>query len=356
MPILDAAPFPWTSPQAQELHITLCQLYPTAKGALFIADKIGQPSYQLNGDQSPFFVWKDLLDMAANARLLRALVRQVRDQNPNNIVRKRLDDLLADRPLIVSEPRAADGTPVFIAADDSIGENEALLFHDDLTLSTGRIPWLIAILGKLQALGAAVCRLRCKFGDSPAGGTGFRIAPDLLLTNWHVLVDSNTSKQATQVTAEFGYEEDAEGEEQHGVSVLCDVGSIVTDRADDWGVVRVALPLPATIPILALSESANAVEDTPAFVIQHPQGLPRRVGFVRNTITMCNDRVFHYLTDTQPGSSGAPVFDRDGRLIGLHHVGGRPQDVAGKLPLKKNEGIRIQRVIVGLAAAGIQIP
>jgi hypothetical protein len=49
------------------------------------------------------------------------------------------------------------------------------------------------------------------------------------------------------------------------------------------------------------------------------------------------------------------VFDSQGRLIGLHHVGGRPQEVAGK-PFKKNEGIRIQRVIAGLAAAGIAVP
>jgi len=66
--------------------------------------------------------------------------------------------------------------------------------------------------------------------------------------------------------------------------------------------------------------------------------------------------VVHYLTDTQEGSSGAPVFDAQGKLIALHHAGGRPQEVAGRAPLKKNEGIRISRIVAGLTAQGVVFP
>jgi V8-like Glu-specific endopeptidase len=80
------------------------------------------------------------------------------------------------------------------------------------------------------------------------------------------------------------------------------------------------------------------------------------VGFVRNQVSFFDDRVVHYLTDTQEGSSGSPVFDRQGRLIALHHAGGRPQEVVGRSPMRKNEGIRISRIISGLTSQNVQVP
>jgi hypothetical protein len=78
----------------------------------------------------------------------------------------------------------------------------------------------------------------------------------------------------------------------------------------------------------------------------------KRVAYVRHQITYFDDRVVHYLSDTQVGASGSPVFDEAGRLVALHHAGGRPQQVAGQLPVKKNEGIRICRIATDLRAAG----
>ena len=63
----------------------------------------------------------------------------------------------------------------------------------------------------------------------------------------------------------------------------------------------------------------------------------------------------HYLTDTQEGSSGSPVFDQEGKLFALHHAGGRPQEVLGRAPLSKNEGIRINKIVKGLQDKGVSI-
>ena len=90
-----------------------------------------------------------------------------------------------------------------------------------------------------------------------------------------------------------------------------------------------------------------------AYILQHPGGQQKRLGFVRNMISDVTPGVVRYLTDTEPGSSGAPVFDASGRVIALHHKGGTPQEVLGKPPVAKNEGIRISRVLERLKATGV---
>jgi hypothetical protein len=94
----------------------------------------------------------------------------------------------------------------------------------------------------------------------------------------------------------------------------------------------------------------------PAYIIQHPSGDRKRLAYTRNQITAFDDRVVHYLSDTQPGSSGSPVLNAQAQLVALHHAGGRPQEIAGKPPLRKNEGIRIPRIAAGLADLQIMVP
>jgi len=356
-PILDAFPFPWSNPEAQQLHQTLAQLYPTPPAALNVAMRADLDTSQVNSQQAPFHVWADILTLGANAGENRRLVRTVLDLlGPNSPRRPFLEALLADRPSRVDpEPRTGDGAPIFLKGDDEVTEPEALLYQDDLTLQIGRVPSLIATLQKLLALAPAVCHLAVDVQGERMQGTAFRVGPDLLLTNWHVL-HRNDGEKATAVTAKFGYEDDGQGHELAPRNIRCDVASIVTEKADDWAVIRAAEPLDDAWPVVKLSEAAAPTKGGAAFIVQHPGGQSKRLGFVRNQVTSFNDRVAHYLTDTREGSSGAPVFDALGRLIALHRAGGRPQDIVGRAPLKKNEGVRIERIAEGLKRLGVKFP
>ena len=104
--------------------------------------------------------------------------------------------------------------------------------------------------------------------------------------------------------------------------------------------------------MLPLAGAPTPAAGDPAFVIQHPLGGRKRVALVRNQVSFVDDRVVQYLSDTQVGSSDSPVLDGAGGLIGLHHAGGRPQETLGKPPVVKNEGIRIPRIVAGLASRG----
>jgi hypothetical protein len=355
--ILDQPVYPWDDAAAQELHVVLTQLHPSPAGATLVAQRAGVDVTFLNAQQPPIFIWHDILELAAQGGIARDLVAAVRNLlNEKSPRRAFLDDLLADRPTLVrGEPRNPDGSARFLTDDDNVSEPEALLYRDDLTMEIGRVPALITTLGRLVQLAPAVCRLLVDVNGAGMYGSAFRIAPDLLLTNWHVL-HAKDGTRATAVTAAFGYEDDGLGAGLAPVEIPCDVASIVAHREFDWGVVRPAAPLQNAWPVIKLSEAVAPVHNTPAYIVQHPGGNRKRLGFVRNQVTNFDDDVLHYLTDTEGGSSGSPVFNSDGRLIGLHHAGGTPQTVVGKPPISKNEGIRIPRVVEGLAARAIVVP
>jgi hypothetical protein len=55
------------------------------------------------------------------------------------------------------------------------------------------------------------------------------------------------------------------------------------------------------------------------------------------------DPGFTHLCDTEPGASGAPVFDSDGKVVGLHHLG---FDLDAQcVPDKRNKAVKIKEIL-----------
>src|SRR5262249_31314290 len=152
-------------------------------------------------------------------------------------------------------------------------------------------------------------------------GTGFRIAPKLILTNHHVLYAKGAV--AIHVQADFRFDVDATGASLPVKSLPGATASIRGEKPDDWAVIEVN-DLQQDWARLPLAGAPVPKVGDPAYILQHPGGQQKRLGFVRNTISDVTDGVVRYLTDTEPGSSGAPVLDALGGLIGLHHAGGTP--------------------------------
>lgn len=94
-----------------------------------------------------------------------------------------------------------------------------------------------------------------------------------------------------------------------------------------------------------LVDSLPMAHDQHLNIVQHPRGRRKEVALQENRITTIYSNVVRYTTDTEPGSSGSPVFNNAWDLIALHHAAGS-KDAVGNWA--DNEGIRIDKIIADL--------
>ncbi|WP_105436358.1 DNA/RNA non-specific endonuclease [Neorhizobium tomejilense] len=202
---------------------------------------------------------------------------------------------------------------------------------------------------------AAVCRIRV---PSPGGewyGTGFLVGPRLLMTNAHVL---GNEFEAGQAEAEFSYEHDVDGVLGDPVQFnLLPHEIFFTDPQADVTFVSIApvsnkgIPLERFGWLGLLPLSGKAVDGEYVTIIQHPGGGPKQISIRANQIVKLDldipriENFIHYRTDTEPGSSGSPVFNDQWQVVAIHHKAvPAPRDPAKPdAPVEwiGNEGVRI---------------
>ena len=103
---------------------------------------------------------------------------------------------------------------------------------------------------------------------------------------------------------------------------------VCTNAGQKWGF----LPLRATIPY-AEGQHLN--------IIQHPSGRKKEVAVQKNQTDEIYADAIRYTTDTEPGSSGSPVFDNSWDLMAILHAGGERNDGVWI----NNEGMRIDEIV-----------
>lgn len=213
----------------------------------------------------------------------------------------------------------------------------------------------------------SVARIRLKLahdtetGTIPAGagwGTGFLVSDSLLMTNNHVLEDVDFAKN--KAVAQFNFQVGLDGGPLPLFEFDLDPDQgFYTNATLDFTIVRVksktlvtsnpASSAPVTPGTtwghLTLSPSVHYAASQAVNIIQHPAGRYKEVVLRENEIAEISADVIRYTADTEPGSSGAPVFDNQWNLVAIHHAAGKQEN--GKWV--SNEGIRIDRIVADIS-------
>lgn len=229
----------------------------------------------------------------------------------------------------------------------------------------------VSYLGVGRAAARTVGRVHVRSAPSrPSGfGTGFLVAPDLVLTNNHVLADAGL---AAASLIEFDYEDGPDGAPLDAFTVRFDPARLfLTDAALDFTLVALADPEGRLAergwnPLI--EAEGKIIVGESLTIVQHARGEPKQIALRRNRLLDVLEDHLHYETDTAPGSSGSPVYNDAWEVVALHHSGVPRRDAQGRFLTRDgrvwtdalddslidwiaNEGVRASRIAARVRSA-----
>ncbi|ATC63880.1 endonuclease [Nibricoccus aquaticus] len=204
-------------------------------------------------------------------------------------------------------------------------------------------------------------------GEPLGFGTGFLIAPGILMTNHHVLTSAEV---AAASLIEFDYELDGSGHDRQSFTYqLRPQDFFFNHEALDFAVCAVApTAREKKRPVkdfswLKLNRTTGKVLLTEYLtIIQHPGGQRKQICVRENQVLRLDTDTIWYATDTLGGSSGSPAFNSSWQVVALHHLGVPQKNADGhwltvdggiwdesmdesRVQWIANEGIRISRIV-----------
>jgi hypothetical protein len=316
-----------------QLRDALALLIPFPNNALMFLQDAGIQYGMINFEGGPLTMWTNILRYALNNKKVDDLVDIILDKFPGNPY------LLAYKEELLQ--------------DYSFGPDIRKLSWNEVADSRtkekiiGSVSTLLPIRFLTMGLTAAkaVGRITIPGNGYVEVGSGFLIKDNLLITNNHVIPDKSAAKRAL---IEFDYEESEKGLPVIPSPFTLDPESFfITNEKDDFTAVKIVGDANSSFGKLVLKNQQVKPGDF-VNIIQHPGGRYKQIGLYHNVVTYADDYLVQYLTDTEPGSSGSPVFNSQWEVVALHHSGGMLQEPGIQKKMLRNEGIAIGRIIGGL--------
>lgn len=179
--------------------------------------------------------------------------------------------------------------------------------------------------------GKSICRIEIPLTfDDICCGTGFLIAPNLVLTSYHVMacLDSdNINANARKASLRFSYITGEDGKPNKGQVFKLDSEQPIVKYSPtsllDYALLKVEDEIKnATNLAVAPYEISHPSQRTGLHILQHPRGDVMCLGFSENGITGIYEHMnrIQYVTRTHGGSSGSPCFNDDWKVVALHRA------------------------------------
>lgn len=377
-------PLDFTRTETRRAEAVLTKAYPTRTAVRRLAENIGLDLAALDdeGDLKDF-VRELLRDASGSDRLLNLLNEVFGDESKRAyhlelwpLVQGYETDLksivLSDRPSLATLGAIPPVIEISTPGGTTMPAPGALEQLINAEAGFSDVP------GFLRELAAADARTaRVLIGGHPAG-TGFLVGNALLLTNYHVAASIQVG---SDVTVEF------DGPQAGGRKLgLADTNWMVCQSTHRSKAEELGADGPASgawdYALLRLREDVGGQPlgptpngpgqgtrgwyqlepenytfelEEPLLIVGHPKGLEvtqlSLASPSRARLTKSGTRV-RYLTNTEAGSSGSPVFNKKWRVVALHHGAG-PTKYPGELDVPGgdfNQGIPVALIAADLRA------
>lgn len=331
-------------PGSQNRNVLFQDIRPAFQYSIQVADT---PIAQLLTDLSRLNSTERLVDGTVPLeQWLRQAIRLGGLDARTIVFQRALDDLIV----------RTSGEPAWTVPAD-LPEYQEAIFHQDDRIRFG-------FLEEGHRTGASVAKVQVTRYENrrPAmvagthalyNGTGWLIGPALLITNYHVVnardargpsaAPDDFGLQAANASAQFGFDGDGQEGTRFGVA-----GLAAADRGLDFAILE--LETDPGLPPLQLAPRSLVLKEgeyPPLNIIQHPLGGPKMIAIRNNLATRSTETDLRYFTDTDLGSSGAPVLDDGWAVVALHRSAAaarQPVNFQGRSTAVVNVGTRISTI------------
>ena len=348
----------WTNATGMQLKIVqeaLLSAFPRPdEFEMMLALQLDKSYAQLTAGSANYriAVFQVLVD-AKSKNWLEQLVKAARLENPGNTKLKALE------PLADLTAAPAPGRTL-----------------EDIVRSDGGFLDVIPWVERLDQMRAQICRIECPMNQ--AVGTGWLVANDLLLTNWHVVRRVLAGeRKATDMICRFDY---ATGSAGTNPGVTCNLAAqwcvdfseaspaelgtgtdAPTAAQLDYALLRLAEPMGTKAGTSAAGGprgfittkrgTASPADDSIVFVLQHPEGDPLKLAIGAAKGTNANSTRVMHDANTEGGSSGSPCLNAKLELIALHNGGDPLYDGVNGTPTK-NQAVPLEPILARLETKG----
>lgn len=301
----------------------LCRLYPSHQDVKEIAQRTGISPGMIPYASRLLTYWHNVINESFNHGLQKQLIDNIVQDFPANVELKNALNVGVTKSQYELKPR-----------EDFIWKGKSI---DELEKITGTQSSLVPISFLTEGLkrSKSVCKI---YHKNNAIASGFITKNDILVTNNHVIQNQTI---CSQIRVEFSDEVNME----YDIFSLNSDQIFETDAELDYTLVKVIGNPSNRWGYIALDQFQDLEIGDKVNIIQFPGGGQKKMSYYHNNIAFIDDRTVQYLTDTLPGSSGSPVFDKDWNLVAVHHSGGWITDPGSNERVFRNQGTPISKIL-----------